>query len=93
MLREGSLKTSYHQYQLIAALIEVVSAADFEKEQATSVQDTNRSADSFILPSGNELQAIALHKGKTINVALVGNPKYRSVGRSNIGFAPDWMRR
>ena len=57
-----------------AALIEVVSAADFEKEQATSVQDTNRSADSFILPSGNELQAIALHKGKTINVALVGNP-------------------
>ena len=57
-----------------AALIEVVSAADFEKEQATSVQDTNRSAGSFILPSGNELQAIALHKGKTINVALVGNP-------------------
>ena len=57
-----------------AVLIEVVSAADFEKEQATSVQDTNRSADSFILPSGNELQAIALHKGKTINVALVGNP-------------------
>ena len=57
-----------------AALIEVVSAADFEKEQATSVQDTNRSADSFILPSGNELQAIALHKGKTINVAVVGNP-------------------
>ena len=57
-----------------AALIEVVSAADFEKEQATSVQDTNRSADSFILPSGNELRAIALHKGKTINVALVGNP-------------------
>ena len=55
-------------------MIEVVSAADFEKEQATSVQDTNRSADSFILPSGNELQAIALHKGKTINVALVGNP-------------------
>ena len=33
-----------------AALIEVVSAADFEKEQATSVQETNRSADSFILP-------------------------------------------
>ena len=57
-----------------AALIEVVSAADFEKEQATSVQDTNRSADSFILPSGNELRAIALHKGKTINIALVGNP-------------------
>ena len=49
-----------------AALIEVVSAVDFEKEQATSVQDTNRSADSFILPSGNELQAIALHKGKQL---------------------------
>ena len=57
-----------------ATLIEVVSAADFEKEQATSIQDTSRSADSFILPSDNELQAIALHKGKTINVALVGNP-------------------
>ena len=33
-----------------AVLIEVVSAADFEKEQATSVHDTNRSADSYILP-------------------------------------------
>lgn len=57
-----------------AALIEVVSATEFEKEQALLEKDKNRSADSYILPSDDELQAIALHKGKTINVALVGNP-------------------
>lgn len=56
-----------------AALIEVVSAAEFEREHATD-KNENRSADSFILPSADSLEAIALHKGKTINVALVGNP-------------------
>lgn len=56
-----------------AALIEVVSAAEFEREHATD-ENENRSADSFILPSADSLEAIALHKGKTINVALVGNP-------------------
>lgn len=56
-----------------AALIEVISEAEFEKEYNQSGLSP-RSADSYILPSGEELQAMALHKGKTINVALVGNP-------------------
>ena len=57
-----------------AALIEVVSAADFEKSQVSSTQDNPSEVDAYILPSDNELRAIALDKGKTINVALVGNP-------------------
>lgn len=57
-----------------AALIEVVSTAEFEKEHASFFTDQGRRADSYILPSGNDLQAIAMHKGKTINIALVGNP-------------------
>lgn len=56
-----------------AALIEVISEAEFEKEYNQSGLSP-RSADSYLLPSGEELQAMALHKGKTINVALVGNP-------------------
>lgn len=55
-----------------AALIEVVSAAEFEEEQRG--KGNERPADSYLLPSDEELQAMALHKGKTINVALVGNP-------------------
>ena len=55
-----------------AALIEVVSAAEFEEEQRD--KGNERPADSYLLPSDEELQAMALHKGKTINVALVGNP-------------------
>ena len=39
-----------------------------------SQQSEERSADSYILPSTEDLQALAIHKGKTINVALVGNP-------------------
>lgn len=54
-----------------AALIEIVSAADFEKEHV-STQD--RDANSYIIPSNKDLQEIAFNKGKTINVALVGNP-------------------
>lgn len=57
-----------------AALIEVVSAADFEKENALQASINQMNPKSFTLPSDDELQAIALHKGKTINVALVGNP-------------------
>lgn len=57
-----------------AALIEVVSTAEFEKDYASTLNGNERSADSYILASGNDLQAIAMHKGKTINVALVGNP-------------------
>lgn len=56
-----------------AALIEVVSRAEFEQEQAAHAQETP-AAGSFTLPSAESLEAIALHKGKTINVALVGNP-------------------
>lgn len=56
-----------------AAMIEVISAAEFAKAQ-TAKENEARSADSYILPSTEDLQAIAIHKGKTINVALVGNP-------------------
>ncbi|WP_288733647.1 ferrous iron transport protein B [uncultured Parabacteroides sp.] len=56
-----------------AAMIEVISAAEYAKAQM-SQQSEERSADSYILPSTEDLQAIAIHKGKTINVALVGNP-------------------
>lgn len=57
-----------------AAMIEVVSTAEFEKEQAASSKNETRTADSYVTPSGDDLHAIAIHKGKTINVALVGNP-------------------
>ena len=56
-----------------AAMIEVISAAEYAKAQM-SQQSEERSADSYILPSTEDLQARAIHKGKTINVALVGNP-------------------
>jgi len=56
-----------------AAMIEVISAAEYAKAQM-SQQSEKRSADSYILPSTEDLQALAIHKGKTINVALVGNP-------------------
>ena len=57
-----------------AAMIEVISAAEYAKAQM-SQQSEERSADSYILPSTEDLQALAIHKGKTINVALVGNPQ------------------
>lgn len=56
-----------------AAMIEVISAAEFAKVQA-SEENEIRSADSYITPSTEDLQAIAINKGKTINIALVGNP-------------------
>ncbi len=56
-----------------AAMIEVISAAEYAKAQM-SQQSEERSADSYILPSTEDLQALAIHKGKTINVALIGNP-------------------
>ena len=56
-----------------AAMIEVISAAEYAKAQM-SQQSEERSADSYILPSTEDLQALDIHKGKTINVALVGNP-------------------
>lgn len=55
-----------------AALIEVVSAAEFNKDKK---EEEIRTANSYIsIPPDCDLQEIALHKGKTINVALVGNP-------------------
>ena len=56
-----------------AAMIEVISAAEYAKVQASQEKE-KRSADSYISPSTEDLQAIAINKGKTINVALVGNP-------------------
>lgn len=56
-----------------AAMIEVVSSAEYAKAQMSQPNET-RSADSYIQPSTEDLQAIAIHRGKTINIALVGNP-------------------
>lgn len=55
-----------------AQMIEVVSAAEFAEVEPE--QSDNRPIDSYIQTSGKNLQAMAMHKGKTINVALVGNP-------------------
>ena len=56
-----------------AELIEVVSAADFEKERLGARNTPGEDA-PFVLPSDDDLRTFALDKGKTINVALVGNP-------------------
>lgn len=56
-----------------AAMIEVISVAEFAKVETTQVTE-KRFTESFISPSNEDLQAIAINKGKTINVALVGNP-------------------
>ena len=56
-----------------AGLIEVVTAAEYQREHEKGLHD-ERPADSYITPSDEELRNIAYHKGKTINVALVGNP-------------------
>lgn len=55
-----------------AALIEVVSAAEFAATH--SVDKETAPGNTPISLSNDDLQAIALHKGKIINVALVGNP-------------------
>lgn len=54
-----------------AALIEVVSLADFAKMDKEQQQEL---VDLVSIPSEDELYAFALSKGKTINIALVGNP-------------------
>ena len=53
-----------------AHMIEVVSATEFTEANTLKA----RSFNTYTFPSEESLQAIALHKGKTINVALVGNP-------------------
>ena len=57
-----------------ANMIEVVSQTEFEKEYQSKINEKERNAGSYISPSENDWREIALHKGKTINVALVGNP-------------------
>ena len=57
-----------------ATMIEVVSQTEFEKEYQSKINEKERDAGSYISPSENDWREIALHKGKTINVALVGNP-------------------
>lgn len=57
-----------------AAMIEVVSSTEVIEAPAGQEESTNRNPESFVLPSGDNLRDMAIHKGKTINVALVGNP-------------------
>ena len=57
-----------------ATMIEVVSQTEFEKEYQSKINEKERNTGSYISPSENDWREIALHKGKTINVALVGNP-------------------
>ncbi|MDR2968128.1 MAG: ferrous iron transport protein B [Tannerellaceae bacterium] len=54
-----------------AALIEVVSAAEFAARQPAGENDTPVAT---LLPSDEDLRAMASHKRKIINVALIGNP-------------------
>jgi len=56
-----------------AALIEVISAAEFA-EQQLAAENTGASKDSPVMPSDEDLHAIAIRERKIINVALVGNP-------------------
>ncbi len=56
-----------------AAMIEVVSTVDLENEVLRQ-EPENHTANSYTISSGENLQAMALRKGKTINIALVGNP-------------------
>lgn len=56
-----------------AALIEIVSLAEYEKACAKQESELS-SVDSFTIISESDFQKFALDKGKTINIALVGNP-------------------
>lgn len=56
-----------------ARMIEVISIAEFAERQSSEVVES-RSAESYISPLGEDLRSIAINKGKTINIALVGNP-------------------
>lgn len=56
-----------------AELIEVVSAAEFAAERENLIF-ADKPATDYITLSDDELREIAYNKGKTINVALVGNP-------------------
>lgn len=55
-----------------AQMIEVVSVAEYASTQPQ--EEEVRATDSYTLSPGEDLRTIAINKGKTINVALVGNP-------------------
>jgi ferrous iron transport protein B len=57
-----------------AALIEVVSETEFAHLTNTAQQYTESLDADSGLYQDNELEALALNKGKIINVALIGNP-------------------
>ena len=54
-----------------AALIEIVGLSEFDKEQSGAA---NGRQAFLYTASSSEIHSIAIEKGKTINVALVGNP-------------------
>lgn len=56
-----------------AAMIEVVSTVDLENEEFRQ-EPEKHITNSYTISSEENLQAMALRKGKTINIALVGNP-------------------
>ena len=57
-----------------AKMIEVISMDELQDEANQKTQRSTVQGSSYTLPSNDRLQAMAIHKGKTINVALVGNP-------------------
>jgi ferrous iron transport protein B len=56
-----------------AALVEVIGIAGFEGRQADQ-ETSRRSFDSYVTPSQTDIRSVAIERGKTINVALAGNP-------------------
>ena len=74
-----------------AQMIEVVSVAEFI--EASTGKQENRPVDSYIQTSGKSLQAMAMHKGKTINVALVGNPNCGKTSLFNFASGAHEQRR
>ena len=57
-----------------AKMIEVISMDELQDEANQKYIENYPQGSSYTLPSNDRLQAMAIHKGKTINVALVGNP-------------------
>ena len=55
-----------------ANLIEVINTTEYNEHLANPHEKIH--PDAYTLPATESLRAMALHKGKTINVALVGNP-------------------
>jgi ferrous iron transport protein B len=53
-----------------AALIEIVSHSEFEVEQDSASPQTGQA----ILSASPDIRSLAIEKGKTINIALLGNP-------------------